>query len=557
MKQHQSNPATVKLFRNIGLTFSGGGYRAASFSLGVLSYLNHIKVNDKPLLQNVKGLSTVSGGTITGATFACAMAKQKSFKEYLNEYYKNLKEDQLLATALKNLSDEKIWKTSHKRRTLINAFALAYQELFTPDKFELIKNNSSQLQDICFNSTDFSFGLAFRFQNTGNFGNYRLKNTNLDLLANQMKIGDFIAASSCFPLGFEPIIMPDDFINEQQHPAYIAIKNQELYKKGIGLMDGGIVDNQGIGSIMKADERRKKDNKFDLIMVCDVGSYMMDPWESSELDVTKTHHGKSPKQIVIILGNKIKNTWWLFLPAALSPALFYLAYYYENCISYHIAGGAMASLTLVGIAIKICLAVLKKRALKLWDWVMNICPEFLKDKLHFFDNLKLRLVKRMTEERLSSSVKMINEIFLKQIRRLNYQLFYTDDKLKNRRVSTLIYELTQKQYKLNESDEKGEEKKSKLIPEPKDRIYAAAKIASEMGTTLWFNKEDTKVNRLKNMVACGQFTTCYNLLKYCIELKQSDADIDRTLLNEVSKTLMQDWKKFINDPYWLHDESIN
>ena len=51
-------------FSSIGLCFSGGGYRAAAFSLGVLSYMNRTQYNGVPLLEKVEALSTVSGGTI-------------------------------------------------------------------------------------------------------------------------------------------------------------------------------------------------------------------------------------------------------------------------------------------------------------------------------------------------------------------------------------------------------------------------------------------------------------------------------------------------------------
>ena len=38
-------------------------------------------------------------------------------------------------------------------------------------------------------------------------------------------------------------------------------------------MDGGIVDNQGIGSIVLTDDRRgdRNEKPYDLIMICDVG----------------------------------------------------------------------------------------------------------------------------------------------------------------------------------------------------------------------------------------------------------------------------------------------
>ncbi|MBK8504575.1 MAG: hypothetical protein IPL46_21635 [Saprospiraceae bacterium] len=52
-------------FGRIALCCSGGGYRAASFHLGAMSYLQKLRFAGRPLLENVKAISTVSGGTIT------------------------------------------------------------------------------------------------------------------------------------------------------------------------------------------------------------------------------------------------------------------------------------------------------------------------------------------------------------------------------------------------------------------------------------------------------------------------------------------------------------
>ena len=48
--------ANFKPFQNIGLCFSGGGYRATFFALGVISYLEQVSYNDKTLLQSIFGL---------------------------------------------------------------------------------------------------------------------------------------------------------------------------------------------------------------------------------------------------------------------------------------------------------------------------------------------------------------------------------------------------------------------------------------------------------------------------------------------------------------------
>ena len=43
-----------KPFESIGLCFSGGGYRATFFGLGVISYLDKIKYKESALLNNVE-----------------------------------------------------------------------------------------------------------------------------------------------------------------------------------------------------------------------------------------------------------------------------------------------------------------------------------------------------------------------------------------------------------------------------------------------------------------------------------------------------------------------
>lgn len=544
---------SISLFENIALTFSGGGYRASAYGLGVLSYLNHVQFKGKPLLQNVKGLSTVSGGTLTGATYSQFVAQEKSFDTFYAHFYNTLNEDKLLGLALENLSSDETWKNSHKKRSLINAFALAYEELLADKNFQFIKDNKSHLEDICFNATDFSYGLAFRFQTTGDFGNYRLKNTNLESLSNEIKLADVIASSSCFPVGFEPLIMPDDYFSDHDSNLYIKLKKHADFKQGVGIMDGGIVDNQGIGSIMKADGDRK--DKYDLIMICDVGSYFMIPWEPEAPPSNKKIWKLSPKSIYNLILKKINSTWWLWISILVCIALLLLgALYYPNPW-FFLFGGFFGAVGIGVILLKKFIENFEDVALEYWGKLLNKVPAFIRSKLTNFEDLKLSLLTTMLEERGTSGVKMINDIFLKQIRRLNYDLFYTNDRLKNRRITALIYELTEDQYKYSKSDEKGVDEKIKEIEEPGQKIFKAAQIAKEMPTTLWFSEEDKEVQRLKNLVSCGQFTGCYNLLKYCHDLKKADVNVDSVVLDNIIEVLQADWSKFIDDPYWLHDRS--
>ncbi len=539
----------------IALCFSGGGYRAAAFNLGTLSYFNKIMFKGEPLLLRVEGLSTVSGGTLVGAAYAADTSKGKSFQQFYQDFWRWLAEDKLLDKALKNLKSDERWKNTTKRRSLINAFALCYHEMVNDATMADLYQHA-HLKDICFNSTDFSFGLAFRFQTpNGDFGNYRLKSDELDNLRGTFKVADAMAASSCFPLGFEPMIMPDDFFTDHDNPDYKELKSLDYMCTGIGLMDGGIVDNQGIGSIMNADKRREKDKRqFDLIMVCDVASYKMEPWEMSYTTPGKGNGSFfslwrkwSTRNRLLILSILFTASTLLLLWSGLkanidqgqSTLLIFLA-------------GLTGFLALAGFGFWLLGRLSIKGAAWLFDLLHErLLPSFLRGKLGYFSRLRFSLLSRIVKERMSSGVKMVNEVFLKQIRRLNYNLFYTKDELENRRITSLIYELTRDEFLRSESDERTKnmkEAEKAILPKPSEKLFNAAQIATDTGTTLWFDENDRKLDRLKNLVACGQFTTCYNLLDYILKLPKEYQTQDILTLKAA---LEEDWKAFNNDPFWL------
>lgn len=64
-ERSSADSAIAKPETRIGLALSGGGFRAAAFHIGVLKRLEELRV-----LHRVEVLSTVSGGSITGALYA-------------------------------------------------------------------------------------------------------------------------------------------------------------------------------------------------------------------------------------------------------------------------------------------------------------------------------------------------------------------------------------------------------------------------------------------------------------------------------------------------------
>ena len=78
------------------------------------------------------------------------------------------------------------------------------------------------------------------------------------------------------------------------------------------------------------------------------------------------------------------------------------------------------------------------------------------------------------------------------------------------------------------------------------KLTDAALIASECPTTLWWGKDDIAVDRMGNLVACGQFTTCYSLMVYIIELRNDG--VDSPQLQALYADLEKDWLLFNEEP---------
>ncbi|MBL0020732.1 MAG: patatin-like phospholipase family protein [Bacteroidetes bacterium] len=160
------------MIKNVGLAFSGGGFRAASFALGTLSYLQHVQLEGKPMLQRASFVSSTSGGSITNAFYALRLYQGRQPEAIFKELYAHLSGDEILEKAMATLTNSKIWAAyPHKTRNLINAFAITYdQVLFGGKTMEVFWNKAHQphVDEVCFNSTELNNGISFRFRTNGN-----------------------------------------------------------------------------------------------------------------------------------------------------------------------------------------------------------------------------------------------------------------------------------------------------------------------------------------------------------------------------------------------------
>jgi Patatin-like phospholipase len=197
---------------SIGITLSGGGYRAAAFHLGTMAYLDRIG-----LLPRVRLLSTVSGGTFTGAKYIISLVNKLSFRKFFQEYYQALKNTNLVELGLQSLKNGAVQVPSG-RNTLIMAMAEVYAKEFFQDAdgkaytFGAIQHAQLPVTGIIFNATEFRNGLPFRFQTSVNpharFGNGKVYISTTD--AGSIRLADIVAASSCCK--YSPTVL--DFWNE-------------------------------------------------------------------------------------------------------------------------------------------------------------------------------------------------------------------------------------------------------------------------------------------------------------------------------------------------------
>ncbi|MBD2702813.1 patatin-like phospholipase family protein [Spirosoma sp. BT702] len=577
-------------FTNIAIAASGGGFRAAAYLLGTLSYLYHLQFRGEPLLKQVTYIASASGGSLASAFYRHSLHKGQSFGEYFKTTHNFLNGTETLKEVAVLLANDKEWTTGGKRRNLINAFARVYDQkldgLTLGDIFP--DDPAIPVREMCFNTTEFYRGLWFRFQThqtglTNTIGNKFLMFKRESIAtAKKIKIGDIIAASSCFPAGFEPMRFPEDFSHatlprEELQAAIKSLEPPGEEPQMVGLMDGGIVDNQAIASMLQADLRRSKRPGacFNLAIITDVSNQYIPPFVPKQL----TSDGPGWQ------GKSIANVWKLF-QAGLSMGIFIsiiglllfaaclLMVIFAPQVWMQITGALfvlpMLILSALGFAIDRLFEKARHWPGKLREILVAKAP-LLDDHdiwsmLKFFARLPFGTIAGMLTDRIGTVVILASDLFLKRIRRADYQQLYEDHAWRFRLTSNFIYDLStgnkenrdfqnQKGVKPGEKDWRGNDV-DRLTPSTE--LSDVAEKARLMDTTLWFDKDHQK--RLGDVTATGQFTTCYNLIQYLYRLQlQTDtyaqlSDDVKQSIEELRTQLLADWDRFQADPCWLYNQ---
>lgn len=440
----------------IALSLSGGGFRAAAFHLGVLRLLHRVQ-----LLERVRALSTASGGTIAGAFYAQCTARKVAFEAFDERLREYLVTHDVIDGALRRLGTQ----DDGRSHALITAAADDYAATLVDGSLGELAVAASHLDEISFNSTDIENGLPFRFVKTVTrhvrSGNRRYSIP--DEVSRRLRLADIVAASSCFPAAFEPMTFPRDF----------ALPADAKPTTAVPLMDGGIIDNQGVDALLLVRARRRKE--IDLIIVSDADANAAPLFEERPVATLRMRVRTALAAVAALGGLSAGAAASLvpLLPASLAGVVL-LAAVALAC------GWSIARV--LGLS---TLAIAGRRRPLLW---------------RHLGSMRLGDLLRAAALRGDTLVALTARIFMKRVRALTYQRLFDHPSTASRTMGCLITDLG------------GDEAAPQAMRE-------LAMRAAATPTTLWSDS----ASQMDELVAAGEMTACRALLRR-IETEPATAD---------------------------------
>ena len=282
-----------------GLALSGGGYRATAFHLGTLK-----KLNEMGILSRIDKMSTISGGSITGAAYVLHKAKSDDYDSFHNKMVNSVKKDNVIKQALTSFTGVKMlllivlffgfplgllveWLIGGYQRQLFSytpywlllviglvCLLAKYQFALLPISKEIERAynyfffDNKTLKDLSakpligIGSTNLQTCRPFTFSQLkmadSSYSKFKLP---VIFLHEKFPIAKAVMASSCVPFAFTPIAIDKAFYEDPRQYDKVAPK----------LVDGGVYDNQGIQKITQKGSMYESD----IIITSDAGGGLL------------------------------------------------------------------------------------------------------------------------------------------------------------------------------------------------------------------------------------------------------------------------------------------
>lgn len=267
----------------IGLSLSGGGYRAAAFHLGTLKKLHEMRILDR-----LDVLSTVSGGSIIGACYCLNKTGFAAFEQNLKEKLCTLSVIRfilssrlflrialpifsLLVLSIGTLFTNVPWLSALILVGLV-VLIVRYQFRLFPvsqvieQAYDRFFYNGATLQslsdkpELAIASTNLSTCRPFTFskRKMGDSTYEFDMGKPIRFVSHTFPVARAVMASSCVPHAFSPVFVAREFY--QDSTDFDRVKPV--------LIDGGVYDNQGIQKLTQ----RGSSYACDIIITSDAGN---------------------------------------------------------------------------------------------------------------------------------------------------------------------------------------------------------------------------------------------------------------------------------------------
>jgi NTE family protein len=231
-------PAQSKIPNSVGLSLSGGGFRATLFHLGAIRRLNELGI-----LPRLTTVSSVSGGSILNGFLASRLPSPMSngIADFPNSASSPVR--QFCSLDIRRwLGVEAVIPGTHNSSSL----AKQYDQHLTNGK--LLKDIPSTPTHV-FCATDLAYGVNWMFKKQ-QCGDWQagFQNTPAD-----WPVSIAVAASSCFPPVFKPLNLnldPTKLTGGKVPPS----PQRDKCIREITFSDGGVYDNLGLEPIWKDHE---------------------------------------------------------------------------------------------------------------------------------------------------------------------------------------------------------------------------------------------------------------------------------------------------------------
>ena len=516
---------------DFALALSGGGYRAGAYHLGVLDILHRVG-----LAEQIDTLSTISGGTIAGAMYAHSRIRNRPFPAFYDQLYTAMRDCNVVKTAFSQLLGDSTEATP----SLIQAAADVYAtDTFVGDvRFAELMNASSQPgvpNQLVFSATEFRKGRAYRFQTSAATDPVFGSLAPLDIpkpVARKVRVADAIAASSCFPSGFEPFSFPDRFDWGGESIAAIHDQLGATFPASLPLMDGGVFDNQGVNGIRTV--YRRKNLSLGWLLVSDSTTasdeVFYTPPSASAGFWTNLFGGVSLNTVAT--GGVVLGVAALMSAAILAFDALHQSWTGETVL-YNLFVYLLPILFAVGV-----LGALVGGALAFTAVQKEVKQSTSVDLWAELKKLSVRDLYTLLLTRAKSLVALTSDVFMKRIRGLVQKLVFTDETYEERTTFALLYHL---------SGDGPRTTPPEPWLQPSPALREVATTADDVGTTLWYTNEEN----MRAVIATGQATACYSILCFLLRHYEDDCEDASTEAGALFCELRSYWETLQDTPYAL------